>query len=267
MLSRFVKKCMIISLISACVGCASSGAKKKEDPYEAFNREMFGFNQFVDKGFIKPVAYLYSTYLPKPLVAGISNFFDNINIIPTVANDLLQFKFRYAAHDTSRFLINSTVGILGFFDAASALGLEAHSEDFGQTLYHLGYKDSTYLVLPIVGPSTTRDAIGLGVDYGALHLWPYIDTDWLGEIAALEWVDTRARYLRHEKVIDVIAIDEYALMRDAYLQRREYLFTGQDETGIDDSSDPYAKAMLLKEGELMADEKLFPEEEINLLDE
>lgn len=217
--------CALFSIAyMAMWGCAQTKSHP-QDPYEVFNRATFNFNKTIDKVAVKPVAYVYLKYMPQPFQLGIGNFFDNLREITNVANDLLQFQFAYAAHDTSRFLINSTLGIGGIFDPASSLGLEHRKEDFGQTLYQWGYHNSSYLVLPFLGPSTFRDTIGLGVDYYGLSVWPWIDSDWQKYVLiGVDYLDIRARLLRKESVLDILAVDEYVFMRDAYFQHRQYLF-------------------------------------------
>jgi phospholipid-binding lipoprotein MlaA len=201
---------------------------------EGLNRVTFKLNKTVDTYAVKPVAYVYLKYTPPPLQLGITNFFNNLREITNVANDLLQFKFAYAAHDTSRFLINSTLGIGGLFDPASSLGLEYRREDFGQTLYQWGYHNSSYLVLPFLGPSTFRDAIGVGVDYYALSIWPWLENDWEKyALIGVDYLDIRARLLRKESVLDILAVDEYVFVRDAYFQYRQYLF---NETAANDGN-------------------------------
>lgn len=211
-------------------GCSST-AHHPSDPLEKMNRRVYGFNKAIDKAVTKPVAYVYWRYLPKPMQAGIGNFYDNLKEIPNVANDVLQFRFGYAARDSSRFLVNSTIGILGFIDVAGRLGLPHRKNDFGQTLYRWGYKKSAYLVLPILGPSSFRDGFGLLVDYTGLSIWPWIESKWRYPLLAVDAIDTRARLLRSETVIDAVAIDEYEFIRDAYFQRREYLFNQANQVG------------------------------------
>jgi len=232
-------RCIMLALLFSTltlIGC-SKATKHPQDPFENYNRVVFGFNKTADKVILKPVSYIYLKYLPQPLQLGIGNFFDNLREIPNVANDLLQGKFAYATHDTTRFLINTTIGVFGFFDPAASLGLEHRKEDFGQTLYTWGYKNSAYLVLPFLGPSSVRDTIGLGVDYFALSIWPWIDSDWKFILLGIDYVDLRARLLRKEVVLDVLAVDEYVFMRDAYFQHREYLFNEKIESN--NTVDPY----------------------------
>jgi len=239
MLRRIIFFTLMIFANLNLISCSKTNPNQN-DPLEVFNREMYGFNKTFDTALVKPAAYMYREYLPYPFQAGIGNFFDNLREISNFANDLLQFKFAYAMNDVARLCINSTVGILGFFDPATTLGLEHRKQDFGQTLYHWGYKQSAYLVLPILGPSSIRDGIGIGVDYFALSIWPWIDSDWwkLG-LLTVDGLDLRARVLGHETVIDVVALDEYSFIRDAYFQRRRYLFNEQSDT--ENEFDPYSE--------------------------
>lgn len=215
------------------------------DPYETYNRAMFGFNHAFDKVVTKPIAYLYFLYMPLPFQEGIGNFFDNLREIQNVSNDLLQGKLGYASRDASRFLINTSIGLFGFFDVAGALGLEHRKEDFGQTLYCWGYENSAYFMFPFLGPSTIRDTVGLFVDYYLLSAWPWIDKDWRYPLLAVDIIDLRARALRNETVLDILAVDEYVFIRDAYFQRRQYLFN-QEENGSEEV-DPYSSGELDKQ--------------------
>lgn len=231
---------ILVITISIFIGACSQTNHHPQDPYEGFNRSVFKFNKVVDKAVLKPIAYVYLVYLPEPFQFGISNFFDNLREIPNIANDVLQLNMGFAAHDTSRFLINTTLGLGGIFDPATSLGLAQRKEDFGQTLYRWGYHHSNYLMLPILGPSTVRDTIGLGVDYFALSIWPWIESDWQYALLAVDFIDLRARLLRKEAVLNVLAIDEYTFIRDAYLQRRQYLVTEAKSYRTDDQDKHYS---------------------------
>jgi len=244
-LKTFGKICCLALLIAQTAIAQNNDPKqeaveiKKEDPYERFNRSVFCFNKLADKVIIKPVAYVYLKYLPEIFQLGIGNFFDNIREANNVANDLLQAKFAYAAHDLSRFVVNSTIGLMGFFDPALSLGLESRKEDFGQTLYHWGYKQSAYLMLPFLGPATVRDGVGMGVDFFALSLWAWMEFQSSKYILmSIDYVDLRSRILIKEPVMDILAVDEYVFIRNAYLQRREYLFNG-GSVPIAEEADPY----------------------------
>lgn len=237
MLRRIVFTLTTLLIICFSSGCARSTAHP-QDPMECYNRAMFGFNRAFDKAVTKPIAYVYFMYLPNPFQEGIGNFFDNLREVQNVTNDLLQLKFGYAARDASRFLINSTFGIFGIFDPAEALGLDHRKEDFGQTLYHWGYKESAYFVLPFLGPSTVRDGAGIVVDWYLLSIWPWIDTDWRYPLLLVDLIDLRARLLRNETVLDILAVDEYVFIRNAYFQRRQFLFN-QEKEEESTNVDPY----------------------------
>lgn len=233
--------CAVCLALSAC---ASKNPTHPDDPIEGFNRGVYKFNKGVDKVVLKPTAYVYKTITPSPLRHGVNNFFHNLSEITTIGNDVLQFKFGYAAHDFARLAINSTVGVFGLFDVASGLGLDRRKEDFGQTLYTWGYTKSAYLVLPILGPSTFRDGMGMAVDYFGMSVWPWIESDELRySLLGLNLVDTRAELLNKETILDTIAVDEYTMIRDAYMQNRRYLSTDgqidfqEGEDPLDDLDD------------------------------
>lgn len=241
-----MRRLLSLALLSAMLwGCQKTNPHPM-DPFEGVNREIYGLNKTLDKAIVRPVAYVYWKYLPTPFQMGIGNFYDNLREIPNVANDLLQGKFGYASHDASRFLINSTLGLGGFFDVAGSLGMMHRREDFGQTLYTWGYECSAYIVLPFLGPSTIRDTAGLVVDYYAFSVWPWIgDDEWRYGLLAVDLIDLRARLLRHDTVLSTVAVDEYAFMRDAYFQRRLYLINNEfvnDEDIEAAADDPYEAA-------------------------
>ncbi|EGG92863.1 VacJ-like lipoprotein [gamma proteobacterium IMCC1989] len=182
---------------------------------------MFGFNNGVDTYFLKPVAQGYQFVMPDVAETGVSNFFSNLLEIRNIINSLLQGKGEKAANSTGRFLFNSTIGLAGLFDVAGGIGLEKQDgEDFGQTLGAWGVESGSYLVLPLLGPATVRDGVGIPVD---MYLDPvnYHDQSSVRDkLTALKVIDIRAGLLDAEKLITG---DKYVFMRDAYLQRREYL--------------------------------------------
>lgn len=191
----------------------------EDDPWEAFNRPVFAFNDTLDTWALKPLARGYQAVTPQFLEDGIGNVFANLGEIGNFANNTLQGKFHDAGVDTARFLINTTVGVGGFFDVARHAGLPRNDEDFGQTLGVWGVPSGPYLVLPFLGPSTPRDATGRVVDsvhsfYGAIDHVPTRNTT-----RAVDVVDTRADLLSAEKVISG---DKYLFIRNAYLQNREF---------------------------------------------
>lgn len=227
--------CAMLVGMSYCSAFAVDDASTNninKDPYEKFNRAMFSFNDNIDTYIMKPVATFYNTIMPRPLNEGVHNFFNNINNLPTIADDLLQANFQQAASDTWRFTINSTIGILGFFDVAERIQLKQYNNDFGLTLAKWGYRDSNYLVLPFWGPSTIRDGIGLPVDYFAFSVYPYIYPDKTRYgIYLLGAVDVRTQLLKYQDVMDVVALDRYTFVRNAYMQKRAYMIKQSDQGG------------------------------------
>lgn len=192
------------------------------DRFEGFNRAMFSVNEGLDTVAVKPIAQAYDFVTPLPVRAGVGDFFGNIADVRNVLNNTLQGKLADAGTDLGRLLINSTIGIFGLFDVASELGIAKHDEDFGQTLAVWGWEDSSFLFWPLVGPRTVRDTGGLIVDI-------YTDPTWYAlnksvatrnSLVALRFVDVRASLLPSDKVVDEAALDKYAYVRDAYLQRR-----------------------------------------------
>lgn len=212
---------MVLAMSGLLAGCATSGNPK--DPVEGFNRAMFAFNEGLDAAIIKPVAKGYDAVLPTPVRTGVTNFFGNIADFFIGVNNLLQGKPDQAVSDLGRVLVNSTIGILGIFDVATAAGLEKHEEDFGQTFGRWGIGDGAYVVLPFFGPRTVRDTAGLVLDSMAD---PVADIDHVptrNTLLALRIVDTRADLLPADKVIEEAALDKYSYIRDGYLQRRRNL--------------------------------------------
>ena len=198
------------------------------DPYEGFNRSMFAVNEAVDKFTAKPVAQAYDMVTPLPVKAGVGNFFGNVGDLWIGVNSALQGTLGDAGVDLGRLLINSSVGIFGFFDVASELGLEKHEEDFGQTMAVWGVGDGGYMFWPIIGPRTVRDTAGWVVDSYADPVWRARPIATRNSMVALRFVDIRASLLPAEKVVDEAALDKYAYIRDAYLQRRRnQIFDGR----------------------------------------
>lgn len=203
-------------LLSACASQAN------KDPLEGFNRGVYKFNDTADKAVIKPIAGAYKAVLPSPIRTGVNNFFSNLGTVVTAVNNLLQFKFDRAMDDLGRVVINSTVGVLGLIDVASMDGIPKHSEDFGQTLGHWGVGSGAYIVLPFIGPSTLRDTAGFAVDTALFDPIGYVDhVATRNQARIVKFIDLRAQYLPASDLLDDAALDPYAFMRDAYLQRRQ----------------------------------------------
>lgn len=214
-------------LALACMGGALA-EENPHDPYEGFNRSMFAVHEVIDKYAVKPVAQVYDNVAPLPVKAGVGNFFGNVGDLWVGVNSALQGKFSDAGVDLGRLLVNSTVGIFGLFDVASELGLERHDEDFGQTMAVWGVGSGGYLFWPVIGSRTVRDTLGWGVD---LMLDPvgYVDpVPVRNSLRGLRIVDIRASLLPADKVVEEAALDKYAYIRDAYLQRRRnQIFDGR----------------------------------------
>jgi phospholipid-binding lipoprotein MlaA len=200
------------------------------DPWEPANRFIFACNKRADKYLIKPVTQGYYFITPALFRAAVHNFFSNLLELPTIGNNILQLEGAAALKSTSRFLLNTTFGLGGLGDPATQLGIEQHRKDFGQTLSRWGYTNSHYLILPLLGPSTIRDALGIGVDY-FMTPYAYIDKDQLYYgLFTLGLIQKRSEFLEQEKSINAVAVDEYILVRDAYFQRRQYLMTNGVES-------------------------------------
>jgi len=194
-------------------------AATEEDPWESINRPIFRFNDTVDTYALKPIAQGYQAVTPQFLEDGIHNIFLNLGDVTNLANNVLQLKFHNAGVDTARLIVNTTFGIGGFFDVGTKMGLQRNDEDFGQTLGHWGVGSGPYVMLPLLGPSTVRDAIA---KYPDTYTEPYRYIDHVptrNTTLAVDVVDTRATLLQAEKLIRG---DKYSFIRNAYLQNREF---------------------------------------------
>jgi phospholipid-binding lipoprotein MlaA len=203
-------------------GCATG--KNPKDPLEPFNRGVYEFNETIDRWALKPAAKGYRAAVPLPVRGGVTNFFGNFRDVTTAINNFLQLKLGTGFADVGRVAVNTTAGIFGVFDVASHIGLEKHEEDFGQTLGYWGAPDGPYLVLPLFGPSTTRDSVGLIGDYFTDPEFFLVNgppENWI--VFGTRLINVRANLLEAERVLDQAALDRYAFLRDAYLQRRRNL--------------------------------------------
>lgn len=210
-----------VSLI-LLAGCASTESTDSSDPHENLNRKFYAFNDTLDKKILEPVAKKYVDVTPAPVRDGITNFFDNVGSIDTIANDLLQGKAVQFFQDTSRFVVNSTVGIGGLFDPATSMGLEQHEEDFGQTFGVWGAGEGAYLTLPFLGPSSYRD-IGAPVMGMLLNPFTYLAPVISIPVGAVIAVNSRANLLDATRIRDQAALDPYTFVREAWRQQREFL--------------------------------------------
>jgi phospholipid-binding lipoprotein MlaA len=197
----------------------ASQAATEEDPWESINRPIFTFNDTLDTYALKPLAQGYQYVTPQFLEDGIHNMFRNIGDVGNLANNVLQAKPAAAGVDTARLIFNSTFGLLGFFDVGTQMGLQRSDEDFGQTLGYWGLGSGPYVMLPLLGPSTLRDAPAKLLDSYTTP-YPYIDNVSVrNSIWGLNIVDTRASLLSAEKLVSG---DKYVFIRNAFLQNREF---------------------------------------------
>lgn len=209
----------LMALVGLSLLPAMSQAASEEDPWESFNRPIFRFNDTVDTYALKPIAQGYRAVTPQFLEDGVHNVFGNIGDVGNLANNLLQGKLHNAGVDTGRLIFNTTFGVLGFFDVAKHMGLRKNDEDFGQTLGVWGLSSGPYLVIPLLGPSTVRDATGRVPD-SFLTPYPYIDHVPTRNVTrGVQVVDTRANLLQAERLVSG---DKYIFIRNAYLQSREF---------------------------------------------
>ena len=200
-------------------------SEEVHDPFEDINRITFNINDSLDNKIAKPVAVFYGDITPPFSQNRITRFFKNLAEIDTFINQALQGKPKLAINDFGRFAINSSIGLCGFFDVATKLGLEAHEEDFGQTIGFLGVPDGPYLMLPIIGPSNARDIMSRPISSFLSGTFAMTDTDVKLTLTALDALETRERYLDFEAMITG---DRYTFVKDAYVQSRDYeIFDGE----------------------------------------
>lgn len=215
---------LLPGLLLVLSGCASQPVTltdPERDPWEAYNRQIHSFNMAVDEAVAQPVARGYDAIMPDAPQRGVRNFFRNLSYPVTFLNLILQGKFEDSLTATGRFLMNSTVGVLGFFDVATKVDIPRYNEDFGQTLAVWGWKDSRYLVMPLFGPYTARDFLGRSF-YGYFHPISYVAREYNNYIPlVVDLITLRAELLPFQAELDA-ANDPYVLVRDVYLQRREY---------------------------------------------
>jgi phospholipid-binding lipoprotein MlaA len=229
-----MQKAVLICLLLVFAGCASvpSGKPDARDPWERFNRSVFRFNESLDRAIARPVAKGYVKVTPRVLRTGVSNFFSNLETVPNIVNDLLQGKMSQAGRDSGRFLLNSTLGLGGLFDPASSAGFEQGDEDLGQTLGKWGVKSGPYVMLPILGPSSVRDAFSRAADTYIEPVAYLSDESTRYIIRGVDLLDQRASLLELDAQLER-TFDRYAFIRNAWLQRREYQVKDGD---VDDQS-------------------------------
>lgn len=215
---RFLGPLLAVALLA---GCATGPDAHPRDPLEPLNRGVSGFNDAVDRAVLKPVATVYQDVTPGFLRTGVNNFFGNLRDAWSVVNATLQLKPRVATENALRVGFNTVFGFGGLLDIASEMGIERTTLDFGHTLGRWGVPSGPYLVLPIFGPSSFRDATGFAVDSSADLVGQVDDIPARNSLYVLRAVDTRAGLLRASGLLEGAALDPYSFLRDAYLQRRQ----------------------------------------------
>ena len=211
-----MKKLLIILSSSALVGCASS--KNPNDPYENYNRPVFEFNMTVDHYVLRPVTVGY-TYIPDPIREALGNFYNNLRDFVSLANDILQLDGIDTMQTTMRIALNSTFGILGLIDVSSSMGLPQYTNTFGNTLKRWGWTDSSYFLVPFLGPATVRDQLGIIPDVYFNPLFYIINDPWISwSMIGINLLDQRSKYLGQDELLEQ-TLDPYATIRDLYLQK------------------------------------------------
>lgn len=221
-----------ISLFTSCATLQKNDAGPDPvDPNEKTNRQFYNFTDMVDRVVLAPVADAYITYVPDPMQRSIGNFYDNLAYPNVILNDFLQGKVRQGFQDSLRFAVNSTIGLGGLFDMAGPMGLPQHDEDFGQTLGVWGVDTGSYLFVPLIGPSTYRDAPGIPVSVFSNLLFyagTVVSTAVVAPITVLSIIDRRARLSGPMRVRDQAALDPYLFVREGFLQQRKHLIYDGD---------------------------------------
>lgn len=219
-------------LTGTLAACATGPDANPRDPLEPMNRSVTQFNDAVDGALLKPVATVYQEITPDPVRTGVNNFFDNLRDVWSFINASLQLRPREAAENFLRFNVNTIFGVAGIFDVASEMGLERTRLDFGQTLGRWGVPSGPYLVLPIFGPSTVRDAAGFSIESSGDLVQGLSNVPTRNSLYVLRAVETRANLLRATTLLEGAALDKYSFTRELYLQRRESQIEDLIDKGI-----------------------------------
>ncbi len=238
-LGGIARRTLPLLLVALLTGCATvEGPRDERDPFEGYNRAVHAFNEDFDRKLFQPLAKGYEKVTPRPVRRGVGNFFSNLGDVWVMINSFLQGKPRDGLSDMSRVVWNTTLGLGGVFDVASHMDLPKNNEDFGQTLGVWGVGPGPYMVLPFLGPSTTRDTTGRALQWAYSPQRELFDSETSLYLTGLNLVDQRAQLLRTTRLIDSASLDSYSFMRDGYLQRREYLI--HDGHPPEDEFDPFA---------------------------
>ncbi|MEZ5704040.1 MAG: VacJ family lipoprotein [Burkholderiaceae bacterium] len=220
------------AMLLVLAGCATGPDANPRDPFEPFNREVYAVNDAVDRAVLKPVATAYTEITPDVVRTGVSNFFRNLGDAWSFINATLQLRPREASENALRFGVNTVFGLAGLLDIASELGIERTTLDFGQTLGRWGVPSGPYLVLPIFGPSSVRDAAGFTIESRGDLVQGLSDVPTRNSLYALRAVETRANLLRATSMLEGAALDKYSFTRDIYLNRRESQVEDLKDKGV-----------------------------------
>lgn len=215
--------CFALLVLQGCATGLNAISGNPADPLEPFNRTVFQFNDQLDRAIIKPVAVVYRDVTPSLVRRGVTNFFNNISDVWSLANNVLQLHGTDATDTLFRVTVNTFWGLGGVFDVASEMNIPRHTEDFGQTLGRWGVETGPYVVLPILGPSTLRDSVGTLVDLNGNLVSRSSDIPVRNSLSALGAVNLRANFLGTGDVLEAAALDKYTFTREIYLQRRRSL--------------------------------------------
>ena len=215
---------LLLSGILLCLaGCATTGDGDPRDPFEGWNRGVYKFNDKFDDYLARPVAETYEDWMPREVRSRVRNFFGNLADPFIGVNNLLQGKASEAFDDWTRFILNTTVGLVGIHDVATDFGLEKHNEDFGQTFGRWGAGPGPYLILPLLGSSNVRDGLGTALDIYTDPMGEVRPIDARNSLIVLRGTQVRADLLDASRILQEAALDKYVFQRDAYLQRRRSL--------------------------------------------
>jgi phospholipid-binding lipoprotein MlaA len=226
-----------VGVLVVLTGCATGPNANPRDPFEPYNRGMASFNDGVDRAVLKPVATAYANVTPSPVRAGISNFFGNLQDGWTFVNSVLQLRPQKAVESFMRFSVNTGLGFAGLLDIASEAGIPKHNEDLGKTLGRWGVPSGPYVVLPVLGPSTLRDALTITAE---TRFDPVTSIDPSGTryaVTAVRLVNSRSNYLRLGNLLDDAALDKYSFTRDAFLAKRNADVARSSNKEVDDGKD------------------------------
>jgi phospholipid-binding lipoprotein MlaA len=229
---RLFLRCVAAVMVVGLTACATGPDAHPQDPLEPWNRGVYRFNDVLDTNLVKPVAETYQEVTPDPVRKGVSNFFGNIRDVWSSVNAALQLRPQEAVENLFRVGVNTTLGLGGVLDVATEMGIPRTRMDFGQTLGRWGVPSGPYLVLPLLGPSSVRDATGTGIQFRLNEYTNFDDDHVQNSLTALEIVNTRAGLLRAGGLLDEAAIDKYSFVRDFYLQRRQNQIDDLIEQGI-----------------------------------